>query len=598
MSTRIFSKSLSKKISAIFILLIFSIILFQGIILYYSFRKSFSDTITNIFSISVEQNEERFTKIFNNFKAVRENINFYENIFVEPLKGNNEIEIYNIFTKNNTNFLGYFNNLTDFSNKPYVCIFILENKNSLLYKVAPELDSAGFKLNSNGIYKEGSKNEVWIKKILERSDAISDYSIRISDNIFYTVNTIYKTDENFTRTAMGKLIVGFDASYLKQNTDQSSSLNNSKIIVFDSNKSIIYTSDNKMADINYYDINKNDSGDKSDKFNVREIVIGQTAYLYKLNNISDDNIMLSMIPVSDINSKTNNAISIIFFVFLFSIVIVIFIVVKVSNIITKPINRLSDIMNQTKYDKEVLPVTISSGDEISLLYTSFNKLNARISELIAEQKELTERQKETEIRALQAQINPHFIFNTIDTVCCLALLRGEDDISDALSLLAEIIRYNMRNPDDLVLISEEIEYLDNYLQIHRLRSENEINIEIDFSEETFNCFIPKLIIQPLVENSLLHAIYKTKTEGKILICGNTDGNSLVITICDNGELDSTDEINRYINGDKSVYSNKNSFGIKNVNERIKFKFGKEYGLVYSKSDGYTMAKIIIPKIQK
>ncbi|OAS14931.1 hypothetical protein A8708_05205 [Paenibacillus oryzisoli] len=224
----------------------------------------------------------------------------------------------------------------------------------------------------------------------------------------------------------------------------------------------------------------------------------------------------------------------------------------------------------------------TAGSDFNLLERVVDHLVNRVKDLMEEAYRSKMLEREAELRALQAQINPHFLYNTLDTINWLAISRDADDISHMIESLSDYFRLSLNKGKDHVSVVDELELAKVYLEIQQSRFPSTFEFMIEVDSEASKCVIPKLTLQPIVENALLHGIRKNKNKiGIISICAEVSGDELQITIKDNGigmdeqltaSLLSTSQPSRHAEGSGS------SYGLYNVNERIKLMAGYDYGL--------------------
>ena len=210
----------------------------------------------------------------------------------------------------------------------------------------------------------------------------------------------------------------------------------------------------------------------------------------------------------------------------------------------------------------------------------------------------SQQQKIAELKALQAQINPHFIYNTLDSINWVALCNNETQIASMVSSLASIMRYSIKNPEQMVALREEIEHVENYVNIQAMRYDNNFDMKLEVSSQLLDFKVPKFIIQPLVENSIVHGTEKTKNRGLISITVSEIDDKVMICVDDNGSGANIEELNKYLEGEKTLLQDSDGFGIKNIDQRIKLVYGEKYGLFYhSNSDSGVTATIQLPQKQ-
>ena len=228
-------------------------------------------------------------------------------------------------------------------------------------------------------------------------------------------------------------------------------------------------------------------------------------------------------------------------------------------------------------------------DEIGSLIQSYNFMLGEIKRLIHVVTEEKMAQKTAELNALQAQINPHFLYNTLDTINWMLLARGEDDISDLIVRLGELLKYSISGANTLVPLQEEVRYIRNYLEIQKCRMEERLEYAISI-EEACNVYpCPKLLLQPLVENAIKHGLEPLVRGGKVCIIAVIDQGELKITVIDDGQGMEAEKIQDILL-DKRV-------GLKNVEKRIKLIYGQSYGLrIHSQKNNGTTVEIHLPLI--
>ncbi len=271
----------------------------------------------------------------------------------------------------------------------------------------------------------------------------------------------------------------------------------------------------------------------------------------------------------------------------------IFVVVKVSHKVTIPIAKLS---NQMSFG-EIKEITEPAGEnEINQIYKSYNQMVRRINTLIEQIKYAEEEKKNTEIKLLQAQINPHFIFNTLDTVGCGLIENGEDELAQCLSELADYIRYNIRDYNDAIALKYEFEMIHNYLHIKQVQSLYQIDYIEEVDGECMEVLVPKMLIQPLIENAIEHGKVRNPQVDKLKIEVKAEKkeSQLLITVCNSSIDTEILKINKHLNGEINISRKGSGLGIRNVNDRIKMRYGKKYGLFYDMHNEMLEAKVVIP----
>jgi len=251
-------------------------------------------------------------------------------------------------------------------------------------------------------------------------------------------------------------------------------------------------------------------------------------------------------------------------------------------------------------------VVVKGKDEVAQLGGMFNLMVQRLGQLISEvyqaeidRKEQAYRTKEVELYALQTQINPHFLFNVLNMIRGKLLIVGERDTAKVVGLLAKSFRMMLKSGGQMIRLTEEIEFVDNYLQIQQYRFGHKFTYSIDIPKDKLEVSIPKLILQPLVENAISHAIELNPNHSKIVIRGETIGDRLQLTVIDDGLGITTErlsEIELWLAKEDSLSTDSN-IGLRNVHARLKYLYGDEYGIKLSSVEGEgTTVTLMIPLI--
>ncbi|WP_448782152.1 histidine kinase [Blautia sp.] len=275
-------------------------------------------------------------------------------------------------------------------------------------------------------------------------------------------------------------------------------------------------------------------------------------------------------------------------------------VLFVSQWVTRPVEEMSSTITRIKNGEKQLRVQpIGWSQELSTLGTEFNEMLDRMEVMAQEElqhKMLVER---TEYKMLQAQINPHFLYNTLDTMSGIANAQNCPLVSGMCRSLSAIFRYSLNMTDELSTLQNEMAHVRNYLYVMDVRNGSTIAYDYQIDSDTLQDLMPRICIQPVVENALTHGLRNVRRKDKkLLIRSEHVGENLVITVQDNGAGMDAEEMNRLLeqNDMKRVESGV-SIGILNVNARLKKLFGKEYGLHIESTIGEgTTVTITVPAV--
>lgn len=265
-----------------------------------------------------------------------------------------------------------------------------------------------------------------------------------------------------------------------------------------------------------------------------------------------------------------------------------------SDAITKPLKELRKSMKQV--EKGNFDIQLEDADnmnEIGHLQNSFKIMIYKIRQLIEHNIAEQEAKRKSEIRALQAQINPHFLYNTLDSIIWMAEDNKTDEVIRMTSALSKLLRKSISNEDELITLDREIDYVKDYLTIQKMRYQDKLEYEIDVEPEVLKVPIAKLVLQPIVENAIYHGIKYKDTKGLIKISGRVVDQDVVLQISDNG-MGMDEETLKDILIKLSSEDSKR-VGVQNVHNRLQLYYGKNYGLSYeSKLGEGTIVSIKIP----
>lgn len=285
----------------------------------------------------------------------------------------------------------------------------------------------------------------------------------------------------------------------------------------------------------------------------------------------------SVAAVQDIFPQAAQLRGTIAMIVMLAVFVALIIVTIISYSITAPIRELSNAMKQVEQENFDIEIQSSRKDEIGHLITSFHYMVGRIRQLICEVYQKKIEQKNAEIRALQAQINPHFLYNTLDSINWMLIERDELDISDVVISLGEILRYAIGGQNHLVPLRSEARYIESYLFIQKNRLEERLNYQWELDEDALDVLVPKLIMQPIVENAVIHGIEPLKQGGMILMKAWVEGETLMLRVTDNGRGMNQEELEALrekITGKDEI----ENIGMRNIQKRIELTFGQEQAM--------------------
>ncbi|MCM3443642.1 sensor histidine kinase [Metabacillus halosaccharovorans] len=400
----------------------------------------------------------------------------------------------------------------------------------------------------------------------------------------------YENQEN-----LGTMLIAIDLSFFEKALINLSEEKDSNIWIADSDGRIIYHT------------NPSSIGEIDKKYESYPTINGS----FRTTSL-DDNHLISAedfqhsdwrifhsIALSDLTKETdavrNGTIIAFILVVFISIIISIILAWNVSN----PLNRLTRLMKQVERGNFNVDLSIDSKDEVGILAKSFNSMTQEINQLIKKNYKIELRQKNAELYALQSQINPHFMYNTLETIGYAVEEEETESVVKIITLLGRMLRYSLNNKDRVVPISFEVMHINNYLTIQKFRFEDRIHFEIHEEMDTHQYYMPKFILQPIIENSIKYGLDQHEKCLIDIFVHKTKEKEIVLTIKDNGPgIDEKvlEKLNASLRKDPMA-GRDSSFGLINVHARIAMIFGERYGLkVNSKNNEGTEVTIKFPMV--
>ncbi len=271
----------------------------------------------------------------------------------------------------------------------------------------------------------------------------------------------------------------------------------------------------------------------------------------------------------------------------------------VSSTITKPLDMLMQTIKRIAGGEMELRANVTKKDEIGELGRNFNVMLDQVEELKEKENQANLLLVQAQYKALQAQINPHFLYNTLDTMSSIAEVRNCPEVSMLSQSLSNIFRYSLNMKEPFSTVAKEIVHLKNYCYVMNVRMQDNVQYDYDIDPKSLQARVPKICVQPLVENALNHGLRNKRGEKRIRIEAKVQGELLEICVSDNGVGMDAEKMNESLRHSNLDYVERgNSIGIHNINARLKILYGEEYGLRIESIVGEgTKVRMVIPKIE-
>lgn len=309
--------------------------------------------------------------------------------------------------------------------------------------------------------------------------------------------------------------------------------------------------------------------------------------------------VVDCVRVEELLRKSNEAQSIYILVAMGLMAAALFFSRFVAKSITLPIQRLCDSMERVQEgDFSVSDIVVDSENEIGSLTKSFNVMTHRIHELMEQNIREQEAKRKSELKALQSQINPHFLYNTLDSIIWMAEGKKNEEVVLMTASLARLLRQSISNEDELVSIGQEIEYARGYLTIQKMRYKDKLEFQIEVEPSILHIRLIKLVLQPIIENAIYHGLKYKESKGLLCVRGFMKNGNAILQVIDDG-VGMDQETLDHIYEKHKVNYHSNGVGVYNVQKRLQLYYGSEYGITYESKVGEgTTATITIPGQQE
>ncbi len=394
------------------------------------------------------------------------------------------------------------------------------------------------------------------------------------------------------------IAIYFSSDYLQNILYNNLTNIDSVYYLINSRNSIVTSSDRRLAGTYFmrYETIPSSIGSTEDFVTLK--ILDENLYVgYREINRTDWR-LVSVIPVSSVLSEGQQVLYQTAYLYLLFVFLACVSAVLLSGSIANRLSLVVAKMNQHQRDKSPVKFDDTNDrDEIGQLVFHYNAMVDRIQQLIAEQAETADKLKVSEAKALQAQINPHFLYNMLDMINWLAQSGKQKEVSIAVQTLSQFYKLTLSKKNIMTPIREELKHVELFVKLQNMRYEDSITFIIDVPDEIMDCQIPKLILQPIVENSIQHGIFeKESKEGTIVIMAWTEGDDIVFTVSDTGVGILPEKLPTILDGNDEGGTGSN-IGIYNTHLRLQLLYGESYGLHFESTYGQnTEVTVKIPAI--
>lgn len=426
----------------------------------------------------------------------------------------------------------------------------------------------------------------WLKKLLhsdEDSIMYSDADIEKPGSLSsITIAGKIKSTENYN-TPVAYLRIDIKKDLIKSILKKADTINESLTFLLDADDVVVAAShahDQTLIDSDYTAIRSKYLGDEDEGFE-RRTIDGKSYLVIERYLTNARWCMVTMIPYSAFIRPILHIQLICLLGSGLVLLLIWYIIKRIANSITGRVDNLIGHMRQIESGKTDVYVGDCGEDEIGALYHNFDYMIRKVNRLMDEKYEYGKKVKDAELQALQSQINPHFLYNTLDMIKWFSYSGRNEEIESVVTLLSRFYKLTLNHGNEMQSLRDEIAHVTAYIEIQKLRFDNRIAFDVRLPDELLNFTLPKMTLQPLIENCILHGIMETEEqEGTITLTGSQKGADLALSLSDDGIGMNADTL-RAVREGTHISGGGSSYGIKNIDRRLKMLYGRDAGLFFS-----------------
>ena len=461
----------------------------------------------------------------------------------------------------------------------------------------------GFFYNSGEIDTDTWVDQPWYKNLLTAMSEGSEGEVHFSRTC-----SAYKKGERTYQFAAGRFLGSGDEKHVllilideKQLEDLYGSVQEQggQVYLYDQNGFIVSHSNKKMLGKQFIDVNYMQKTYGTENSNI----IQKLGKSYVLSTHLDQKTGWTIAeesPTKIILGALNDTYWIIGSILITGLILAVAVSVYISRRISTPLTALSDDMDKFGSPDFTPPCVARGTQEIDHLQESFKHMSDEITSLMERIQEREKQKRALEVNFLRAQINPHFLYNTLFSIRCAVEVGKNEQAAKMLSAFIDLLRSTLAVKNTTIPLSDELETTRKYLVVQKLRYGEKINYEIEMPKDTEDCMVPPLILQPLVENAIFHGLEAKSEAGTVIIESAFQGNNLLLTITDDGagmDSETLEKVRASLH--QTVIKDAHSIGMSNVHNRIRLNYGEDYGMSIDSFQGMgTTITLLMPAIKQ
>lgn len=388
------------------------------------------------------------------------------------------------------------------------------------------------------------------------------YKTMYKDEGTYVFSAVRKLKSMTTGEELGVIMINVDETHLRGIIEEVDLGEKGEVFLIGEDERIISCRDPKLVGTTLHLENVN-----RDKYILIDHQSPKTGWHF-----------VGMVPKTEYTSQIKQFTGMFVYLSFIVLIIIVLIAIAVSGSIVKPIKTIIDGMTRVRKGDLDVQIEVKQRNELGVLTEYFNETVEELQYFIDKVYKQEISRQEAELKAIQAQINPHFLYNTLDTIYWMLIIKEEEDTAELVVALADMLRYSIGGKE-FVTVSDEITQLENYLYIQKARFGEKLHFSMDIDDELFEYTMPRLLLQPLVENAIYHGFDKMRLEGHIQIIGKkTDDSNFYFKVKDDGLGISQLRIKEIMMGKGETTKNHTGLGIVGTDSRLRLIYGNEYGI--------------------
>ena len=571
-----------------------------GLITYRHFQKSLLSSMLSTLDSAVESNVHSLSDLT---ARVRSCVRLFPDMQNDTLSallydGGDMYERYQRYVKIRDKIENYLDVIVSSEVSRAAMVFIMDDSMpmaSICTKSAPDYifrEMLNNQQMSRVIRSACFEDEPYYREALEKRGEIVWFTRAELPDMLFAAQAVRQTALKYGRVRtydLGVMLIGFNMDWIGARLNENVFLEGASVYIA-ADGDVVYPSGAAQSGMTADNIcapcAETDPGGRE-----TALYGGETCFLWT-TPLGDGLVMTTLVSGARVRQMAFESLRLVLVALTVILIVLLIATVLLVRTALGPIRRLSRHMQEGLLESVETPPLARRIVETNTLYESFNSRNTRIMKLMDDMRAIEREKREQDFRLLQAQINPHFIYNTLDSVSCMALIAGCDDIASAMGALAAIMRYNLKEPDRLVPLATEMETVKSYIRIQSVRCAGELSVTYDLATESMACLMPKMSVETLIENAAVHV----RTAPRITVSSRIADGVLSVVVSGEGDDGDAALIMRHLTGEVQLATHSTGLGIRNVDQRVKLLFGAQYGLRYERDGSCLRAVLTLPAV--